>query len=297
MVDLCDISASLYIPASHPRLLRSLFEVNPPLARSLILCTEDSLAEAELPAALEVIRELLPQLTVRSSRSAIYLRPRNPAVLDDFLHMRGIEHVSGFVIPKADAITLPAYCDQLLGRSFRIMPVLETSSIFDDAGRIALREYLNASPLRRAILALRIGGNDLLRLLGLKRRPGISIYQTPLGTLIPQLVMCFRPHGYQLTGVVCDSLDDTELLQQEARQDALMGLIGKTAIHPQQIPIIEREFAISQADVSVAHEILKQSTSAVCAFERMMLEKIVHEEWARQTLQRASLQMMHEDPR
>jgi citrate lyase beta subunit len=203
--------------------------------------------------------------------------------------MKGIENVSGFVIPKADVDTLPTYLDVIVGLPYRIMPVLETRSIFDDQGRVELRNYLNRSPLGPSILALRIGGNDLLRLLGLKRQAGVSIYETPLSILIAQLVMCFRPHGYRLTGVVCDSLNDPELLRAEARRDACMGLIGKTAIHPRQLPIIAKEFSVSQDEIMAAREILRDSTRSVMAHNHMMLERIVHEDWAHQTLQRAGI--------
>lgn len=289
MVDYSDLKASLYVPANHPKLVSGIFESSGINAPSFILCTEDSLADAELPVALRQVYELLPKLSNRNTSAPIFLRPRNVEVLREFLSMRGIENISGFVIPKADVDTLPAYLDTLVGLRYRIMPVLETRSIFDEQGRVELREYLNRSPLGPSILALRIGGNDLLRLLGLKRLPSVSIYETPLGILIAQLIMCFRPHGYRLTGVVCDSLNDPELLRAEARRDACMGLIGKTAIHPRQLPIIANEFSVSQDDVKAAQEILRDPTRSVLAYNQMMLERIVHQDWAHQTLQRAGI--------
>jgi len=289
MVDYSDLKASLYVPANHPKLISGLFESSGINAPSFILCTEDSLAEVELPGALRQVYDLLPKLSNRNTTTPIFLRPRNVDVLREFLTMKGIENVSGFVIPKADVDTLPAYLETLVGLSYPLMPVLETRSIFDEQGRVELREYLNRSPLGPSILALRIGGNDLLRLLGLKRMAGISIYETPLSILIAQLVMCFRPHGYRLTGVVCDSLNDPELLRAEARRDACMGLIGKTAIHPRQLPIITKEFSVSQDEIRIAREILRDSTRSVLAHNEMMLERIVHRDWAHQTLQRAGI--------
>lgn len=286
MVDYTDLRTSLYVPANHPKLVLGSFDEIMPEAPSYILCTEDSLADSELPLALRQISQLLPLLMRRQSTAPIFLRPRNVDVLREFLSMPGIENVVGFVIPKADVDSLPGYAELLVGLPYRIMPVLETRSIFDELGRVELREYLKRSPLGPSVLALRIGGNDLLRLLGLKRQPGVSIYQTPLGALIPQLMMCFRPHGFQLTGVVCDSLNDADLLHNEALMDARMGLIGKTAIHPRQIRIFENVFSVSREDVTVAEEILRDSSRAVMAFNQMMLERTVHAEWAQETLLR-----------
>lgn len=295
MVDYIDLRASLYVPASHPKLVSGLFEGGATVAPSYILCTEDSLSDVEVPRALRQISELLPKLRERYSRAPVFLRPRNRDVLSEFLAMKGIENVTGFVIPKADVDTLPLYAPLLIGQPFRIMPVLETRSMFDEQGRVGLRDYLKNSPIGPAVLALRIGGNDLLRLLGLKRQSGVSIYQTPIGTLIAQLMMCFRPHGFQLTGVVCDSLNDPELLKNEAKADAAMGLIGKTAIHPRQVQTISEAFAVSNEDVSVAHEILKDTDRSVSAFNHMMLERIVHADWARQTLQRAGIDVQSDN--
>ena len=295
MVDYTDLRASLYVPANHPKLVSGMFESNGTQAPSYILCTEDSLSDSEVPLALRQVSSLLPKLAKRNGAAPVFLRPRNVDLLREFLNMDGIENIAGFVIPKADVDTLPGYADLLVGRPYRIMPVLETRSIFDERGRTELREYLNRSPLGPAVLALRIGGNDLLKLLGLKRQPGISIYQTPLGTLIPQLMMCFRPHGYPLTGVVCDSLDDADLLRREAQMDSQMGLIGKTAIHPRQIAVIGEAFTVSRDDVTVAREILRHSDRSVTAFNQMMLERIVHTDWALQTLRRAGAELHPHD--
>lgn len=286
MVDYTDLRTSLYVPANHPKLALGSFDEIMPEAPSYILCTEDSLADSELPLALRQISQLLPLLTRRQSTAPIFLRPRNVDVLREFLSMPGIENVVGFVIPKADVDSLPGYAELLVGLPYRIMPVLETRSIFDEMGRVELREYLKRLPLGPSVLALRIGGNDLLRLLGLKRQPDVSIYQTPLGALIPQLMMCFRPHGFQLTGVVCDSLNDADLLRNEALMDARLGLIGKTAIHPRQVQIFDSVFSVSRDEISMAEEILRDSSRSVTAFNQMMLERTVHAEWAQETLLR-----------
>jgi hypothetical protein len=95
-----------------------------------------------------------------------------------------------------------------------LMPTLETADAFDDA-RCAFRAVLEAPGVRSRILALRIGGNDLLALLGLRRPRGMTIYRTPLGPVIARLVTTFRPYGFVLTAPVFEHLDLPELLDQE----------------------------------------------------------------------------------
>ena len=74
------LGACLYVPATHPQLGeiaagRRLADV-----RSLIYCTEDAVAEHELPAALAALRHALPQIAAGDTRNH-FVRVRNPAVL------------------------------------------------------------------------------------------------------------------------------------------------------------------------------------------------------------------------
>jgi stress response protein SCP2 len=102
-----------------------------------------------------------------------------------------------------------------------------------------------APGVRSRILALRIGGNDLLALLGLRRPRAMTIYRTPLGPVIARLVTTFRPYGFVLTAPVFEHLDLPALLDQEVAEDIAYGMVGKTAIHPTQIAPIEQHYRVS----------------------------------------------------
>ena len=279
------LGASLYVPATNPRLGAVFAGTQLPAVRSLIACTEDAIADTELTRALALLREMLPRLPPRSVGPLRFVRPRNALVLGELLAMPGIERVHGFVLPKADTETLPAYEKLLAGRDFWVMPTLETAEVFDVLGQRDLRLHLQKSPVRERILTLRIGGNDLLRMLVLKRTRGTTIYETPIGALIQQLVLGFRPYGFQLAAPVYDFIDDPETLRRETQADIAMGLVGKTAIHPDQVPVIERALAVSQDDLRAAREILA-TDAAVFRFGGAMLEKNVHTPWARSILAR-----------
>lgn len=285
MSDFHRITASLYVPTVHPKLEAALRGQAFPQARSLIACTEDAIAEHQLDAALHGLSQALLALPGRSQGPLRFIRPRNAQVLEQILAMPGIERVHGFVLPKADPHSLPAYLEVLGEQPFAFMPTLETAAVFDQSAMVALRTMLLSAPLKARCLALRIGGNDLLALLGMRRPRGVSIYQTPLGVLIAQLVMCFKPFGFQLTGPVFDYLDGPELLQQEALQDRRMGLIGKTAIHPDQLSVIESAFEPDPREMAAARALLGGDAAVMC-FDGAMLERAVHGAWAQQLLAR-----------
>jgi citrate lyase beta subunit len=287
MHDAYRLGASLYVPAIHSKLKDALRGAIFGGVRSLIACTEDSIAEADVDRALGNLARILPHLPQREQGPLRFIRPRNAAVLAELLRMDGIERVHGFVIPKADLDTLSPY-EAALGRhDYWLMPTMETSAVFDPLALRELRQRLTTAGLKRHILALRIGGNDLLKMLGLRRQRGVSIYQTPLGLLISQLVLAFRPFGFHLTAPVFDLIDDPQTLADEVRQDVLMGLIGKTAIHPDQVPVIEEGLAVSEHELELARQILAPRREAVFRLHGAMIEKAVHQEWAYAILARA----------
>jgi len=96
----------------------------------------------------------------------------------------------------------------------------------------------------------------LLALLGLRRPTSGTIYSTPLGQVIGRLVTIFKPHGFQLTAPVFEHLSQGSWLDAEVAQDMAHGMIAKTAIHPDQVPQIERHYQVAQSDIELALRIM-----------------------------------------
>lgn len=277
---------SLYIPATHPDLPAIANGDKLPNLRSVIFCTEDAVAERELSYALFnlslTLQHMQPERPTRR-----FVRVRNPEVLARVLAMPGVDKLHGFVLPKVTRENFHAYFDQVAERHFMLMPTLETAEVFDDAEMRQLRQLLQQPQIRPKILTLRIGGNDLLALLGLRRPRHATLYQTPIGALIARLVGIFRPHGFALSAPVCEHLDQSALLEEEVRQDLAHGLVGKSAIHPEQIAIIEKQYRVCPADVEVAHKILDPNSPAVFRLHDSMCEVATLRGWAQVTLAQA----------
>lgn len=68
------------------------------------------------------------------------------------------------------------------------MPTLETKDVFDFNAMTELRQGLLQDGIAQRILMLRIGGNDLMNLLGIRRPRSLTLYETPIGNVIAQLV-------------------------------------------------------------------------------------------------------------
>lgn len=280
------LGASLYVPANRPDLALIARGQNPLPVRSLIFCTEDALHERDLESALNRLAALLPELETGSALR--FIRPRNPNVLRRLLRMDGIEQIQGFVLPKIGPRSLGDWLRAWDDRhSHWLMPVLETTETFDRRQMDVLRDRLEDSGLREQVLCLRIGGNDLLNLLGVRRARSMTVYDTPLRGVIADLVCAFHPAGYRLSAPVFERLDTPEVLAREVEADLQHGLVGKTAIHPTQIPVIEERYRVSREDYDMAAAILNPNAAAVFKLHGTFCEPATHQRWAAGILEQA----------
>lgn len=282
------LGASMYVPATHPELLTVMQGARTPHVRSLIVCTEDAIRDTEVQAAVATIVAILAVLPPDGPRC--FVRLRNGAVLRALLDSPHVGRLDGFVLPKATAAAVRSTLE-LLGahRPHVLMPILETREVFD-AG--AMREFaaaLAAPAVRDRILMVRIGGNDLLSCLGLRRDISAPIYASPIGAVIAQLATIFLPEGLSLSAPVFEGLAHAEVLRQEVKLDLAHGLSGKTAVHPIQVDIIERAYRVPPADLEMAGAILNPRSPAVFRLHDTMCERAVHARWAHRILERAAL--------
>ncbi|MDK6078588.1 HpcH/HpaI aldolase/citrate lyase family protein [Massilia varians] len=280
------LGASLYVPANHKDLARIANGEKLPDARSLIFCLEDAIADRELSWSLFNLSVVLANM--RSDVTAErFVRVRNPEVMARVLAMPGAEKLTGFVLPKITRHNFDTYFRLVRDTSHVLMPTLETAEVFSDSEMQQLRAVFESPGVRHRILALRIGGNDLLALLGLRRPRGMTIYRTPLGPVIARLVTTFRPWGFALTAPVFEYLDLPELLDQEVLEDLAHGMVGKTAIHPTQIAPIEQHYQVRPQDLAVARAILDDASPAVFRMNDAMCEVATHRAWAERLVEQS----------
>jgi citrate lyase beta subunit len=280
------MGASLYVPATRQDMQEIADGERFPLLRSVIFCTEDSVADRDLSYALFNLSVLLENMAPATALDR-FVRVRNPEVLERVLAMPGVDKLAGFVIPKITCDNFDAYFRQVKHTGHLLMPTLETVEVFDDGEMRRLRETLMAPGVVGRILALRIGGNDLLALLGIRRPRTMTIYKTPLGPVIARLVTTFAPYGFRLTAPVFEHLGSDELLDTEVMEDLAHGMIGKTAIHPDQVPLIERHYRVQASDIAVAEKIMEKDSPAVFKMGNSMCEVTTHRAWAQGIIEQA----------
>lgn len=283
------LGASLYVPATRNDIVEHANGDKLGFLRSMIFCTEDAVRQEDLELALRNLAVALPQFKPRD-RALRFIRVRNHHVLGRLLETRGIENVDGFVLPKITAGNFKLYLSLLNPRdNFLLMPTLETAEVYNVLEMLRLRELFLETGTRARILSLRIGGNDLLHCLGVRRPATKTIYTTALGTTIATLAGLFKPHGFNLSAPVFEAMNQPKVLAREVERDLAHGLFGKTAIHPDQVKAIEDGFKVWEPDLEAAHAILAKDAPAVFKLHDCMCEGATQWRWAESIVARGRI--------
>lgn len=301
------LGASLYMPATRLDIWQVIKRDKLPTINSIIICLEDAVSHSDVELALTRLQALLntwashvhsinaPSIhadiqTQQPTRPLVFVRPRNPMMLQQLADFDNIDLLDGFVMPKVDMYSLSNWrmACQNLSINQLLMPTLETAALFNPHHNqelaIAFKEAFS-----QPIFALRIGGNDLFAALRLRRPKDSIIYDTPIGTLAYQLLGCFVPHGFYLTAPVFEYLDQPMLFMQELTRDVSLGLVGKTVIHPSQIALVQQAYCVPLSMLDEAQAILHSEAKAVFKYNNTMLEPATHRAWAHEVINRADV--------
>lgn len=287
------LGASMYTPATYcyqestgenNELANYMNKNN--IAKSIVICTEDAVTDGDLPIALDNISKALPLL--KETPTLRFIRPRNEAVLEALLAMDGIDNIDGFVLPKFDLDNAERYREILKVKpNLCVMPTIETRIAFNCDRLEELRKIMDT--FSNKILCIRIGGNDLLNLLGIKRPKRLTIYETAIKSAIDNCISVFRLADYRLSSPVYEYIDQHMfgVLREELERDIAYGFYAKTAIHPDQVELIQSTYRVCPKDVEIARQIL-ESDKAVFKSQGQMCEPATHIAWAKETLKKST---------
>lgn len=288
------LGATLYMPATRKDIIEVILHKKIAGLRSLIICLEDAVSEDDIPAALNNLSYILQQLNTVKQQQAnndwplLFIRPRNIEMAEQLTANFDLANIDGLVLPKFTLSNLASWWAIMQNNNLYMMPTLETQETFDVLAMQKMAHSLAQHDCRQRIIALRIGGNDLLNVLSLRRPAGLTLYDTPLGYVIKMLVSVFVPKGFALTAPVCEFIDDQQILSSELALDIANGLVGKTAIHPTQIDLIQRSLAVSELQYNNALKILDCS-QAVFKSSGAMCEPATHRKWAQSIITREQI--------
>lgn len=284
------LGATLYVPADRSGLAEILDGRRFPGLRSAIVCLEDSVAEADLGRALDNLRQALARLAPGTApgRMRRFLRPRSPENLSLVRTFGGFGLLDGLALPKVTLASLAHYARALEPLpEMPLLPILESEEVFSVAKLERIADRLERLP--NPLLAVRVGGNDILNRLGMRRPRGTTAYETPLRDAIVHILAVFRPRGHAVAAPVYEHFADSATLRRETLQDVDHGLLTKSAIHPSQVPVIEKTYSPSPDELAEARQIVAAAAPAVFQLHGSMCEPATHRRWAAEVIARAAV--------
>ncbi|MFF7339063.1 HpcH/HpaI aldolase/citrate lyase family protein [Streptomyces sp. NPDC008163] len=181
------LGATLYSPATRPRLADDIVKLAGRGVVSMVLCLEDSIDDSEVAGAEENLVRQFAELDARSIElPLLFIRVREPEQITDLVRRLGatVRLLSGFVLPKFTRARGVPFMEALTkaeaaaGRRLFAMPVLESPELLHlETRRETLRGIAETVTAHRdRVLALRLGVTDFCSAYGLRRSPDMTAY-------------------------------------------------------------------------------------------------------------------------
>ncbi|MET9132288.1 HpcH/HpaI aldolase/citrate lyase family protein [Streptomyces antibioticus] len=212
------LGATLYSPATRPRLADDIVKQTGRGVVSMVLCLEDSIGDEDVAAGEENLVRQFADLAGRPGleRPLLFIRVRTPEQIPDLVARLGphTRLLSGFVFPKfTEERGIPflealAAAESASGRRLFGMPVLETPELMYRESRVESLEGIARAvdKYRHRVLALRLGVTDFCSSYGLRRAPDMTAYDVQIvASVIADVVnMLGRADGtgFTVTGPV-----------------------------------------------------------------------------------------------
>ncbi|MFF8292467.1 HpcH/HpaI aldolase/citrate lyase family protein [Streptomyces sp. NPDC016309] len=211
------LGATLYSPATRPRLADDVLKQVDRGVVSMVLCLEDSIDDGEVAGAEENLVRQFADLRARGLETPLlFIRVREAGQVGDLVRRLGpsARLLSGFVLPKfteergGPFMEALAVAENMCGRRLFAMPVLESPELLHLESR---RETLAGigrvvDKYRDRVLALRLGVTDFCSAYGLRRSPDMTAYDVQIvaGVIADVVNVLGRSDGtgFTITGPV-----------------------------------------------------------------------------------------------
>lgn len=222
------------------------------IADAVVFDLEDSVPASEKESARSLVAETLSNWP-DDGVPAAFVRINSPqmGLITDDLGVLAESPHAGIIVPKVDLpIELAAVLDRV-GRTEReVLVNVETP-------RSLLRaEAFGDTP---GITGLFLGAEDLTHSLGMRRTLGGDELSWPRFLVLAAA----RAAGIDAYDTIHPDFRDIDSLRVDCERAVSYGFDGKFAIHPAQLPIINRAFTPSEAEIEHASRIVEAFEAAV----------------------------------
>jgi citrate lyase beta subunit len=287
------LGATLYSPATRPKLANDIARRAAHGVTSMVVCLEDSIADHQVAdAERNAVAQLRHYAGTRPTGPLLFVRVRAPEQIPMLVDQLGDDArvLTGFVLPKFSVANGAAYLEAVAdasartGRTQFAMPVMESPETGRAETRIpalvGVRDVL--ATYRRYVLAVRIGATDLSGHYGLRRSREHTVYDLRLiASVIADVVNVLGRDdgGYVITGPVWEYFASSERMFKPRLRESpfirhdVRKLRGELIAH--DLDGLIREVALDRANGLVGKTVIHPShVAAVNA-----LSVVSHEEY------------------
>lgn len=209
------LGATLYMPGTRPTICRDIARNQDAGSTSMVLCLEDGIRDADVPAAeANIVAQLHEFGALQTPPPMLFIRVRHADQVVQLTKELGDDAalLTGFVLPKftsstgSESIAALHRASDLAGKRLYAMPVLESPEVLHLEHRrealLAIRTLLDEH--RDSVLAVRVGATDLCGLYGLRREREQTIWDIAVvREALADIVNVFaRGSSYVVTGAV-----------------------------------------------------------------------------------------------
>ncbi|MFF7146590.1 HpcH/HpaI aldolase/citrate lyase family protein [Streptomyces griseoaurantiacus] len=262
------LGATLYSPATRPRLAEDVVKQAARGVVSMVLCLEDSIDDAEVvDAEANLVRQFAELAALdEAALPLLFIRVRTPGQMPDLARRLGpaVRLLSGFVLPKfTEERGIPfleglSEAEAASGRRLFAMPVLESPELLHLETRAAALDgiFRTVDKYRDRVLALRLGVTDFCSAYGLRRAPDMTAYDVQVvASVIADVVNVLGRSdgtGFTVTGPVWEYFRVQErmfkpLLRQSPFQEG-RAVELRQALLEHRMDGLLREISLDQAN-------------------------------------------------
>ncbi|KWT59932.1 ATP/GTP-binding protein [Streptomyces albus subsp. albus] len=263
------LGATLYSPATRPKLAEDIVKQAGRGVVSMVLCLEDSISDADVVAGEENLVRQFAALAEESGDGTdlplLFIRVRAAAQIPDLVGRLGpaVRLLSGFVLPKfteergVPFLEALAGAEVYCGRRLFAMPVLESPELLhlESRGETLRGIARTVDKYRDRILALRLGVTDFCSAYGLRRAPDMTAYDVQIvASVIADVVNVLGRAdgtGFTVTGPVWEYFRLHErMFKPQLRQSPFLGRAEelRTALIEHDMDGLLREIELDRAN-------------------------------------------------
>jgi citrate lyase subunit beta/citryl-CoA lyase len=247
----------LYVPGDSEKMLRRSAAMPADL---LLLNLEDGVAASQKDLARNTVMQALQQVDFNAHE--VVVRVNGPGTETGQRDLAAVvsRNIDGICLPKIEkkgeiqaadrAVREMENRSEIPEGTVRLHAMIESA-----AGVLNSAEIAAASPRMASLI---FGSADYAN--DIRCRPGQDRLEFLLA--MQMMVVACRAAGIDAIDAPCFDLRDPEALRRESASARRLGFDGKSALHPDQLPVINQAFDVTEDEVSWAKKVLAELDEA-----------------------------------